>query len=399
MFSPWNNGSAILHVYLFFVSLSVPCSALGGSDFILRKEKPACPAGPYCQTEWISKFGIMFNTDVHPLEPQADTTDIDPSEFETVSLASWSRLSVDLAKKKKQKVTLSADSRGHVEIMDLKAHSQEESSTTIHAAHYLRSMRNASTTQTVYVITSALPAFMEAVFPNLTKPFVLVTGHAVASVPADVFTDQEFQAFIESPKIVHWFGQNGCSDHPKFTRIPNGLDYHTLAAKSTDWGPQATPQQQETELNQSTTGAPPFLQKKDQVLTAFSMSNPWRSTVLSMLQSSKFAYAPSASSRRAYWETMARMKYVASPKGVGYDCHRTWEALILGAVPLVDDTCMNKLYDDHNLHVKSESQQSWQELGQLSDPQQLLEHGGQPTQDAPALKLHYWVDLINAAKR
>jgi hypothetical protein len=30
-----------------------------------------------------------------------------------------------------------------------------------------------------------------------------------------------------------------------------------------------------------------------------------------------------------------RSKFVVSPPGNGYDCHRTWEAIYLGAVPIV----------------------------------------------------------------
>jgi hypothetical protein len=34
---------------------------------------------------------------------------------------------------------------------------------------------------------------------------------------------------------------------------------------------------------------------------------------------------------------MKRYKWVCSPKGNGADCHRTWEALYMGCIPLVDD--------------------------------------------------------------
>lgn len=40
---------------------------------------------------------------------------------------------------------------------------------------------------------------------------------------------------------------------------------------------------------------------------------------------------------RAYRKLVLRSKYVLSPPGNGADCHRTWEALYLGAVPVVLD--------------------------------------------------------------
>jgi len=33
---------------------------------------------------------------------------------------------------------------------------------------------------------------------------------------------------------------------------------------------------------------------------------------------------------------MAEHQFIASPPGVGMDCHRTWEALLLGCVPIVE---------------------------------------------------------------
>jgi hypothetical protein len=33
---------------------------------------------------------------------------------------------------------------------------------------------------------------------------------------------------------------------------------------------------------------------------------------------------------------MSDYQFVASPMGNGYDCHRTWEALALGCVPIVN---------------------------------------------------------------
>ena len=35
-----------------------------------------------------------------------------------------------------------------------------------------------------------------------------------------------------------------------------------------------------------------------------------------------------------YFELLNRYRFVASPKGNGVDCHRTWEALYLGVVPI-----------------------------------------------------------------
>merc|ERR1719411_1871226 len=40
--------------------------------------------------------------------------------------------------------------------------------------------------------------------------------------------------------------------------------------------------------------------------------------------------------RRSYlWETMIEFAFIISPQGIGPDCHRTWEGLLLGMIVLV----------------------------------------------------------------
>jgi len=42
-------------------------------------------------------------------------------------------------------------------------------------------------------------------------------------------------------------------------------------------------------------------------------------------------------SQNIYFEHLARSKFVISPKGNGPDCHRVWESIYLGAIPVVVD--------------------------------------------------------------
>ena len=51
--------------------------------------------------------------------------------------------------------------------------------------------------------------------------------------------------------------------------------------------------------------------------------------------SSRFGFVSSFPDSSGYLEEVARSSFVISPPGNGPDCHRTWEAIILGAVPIV----------------------------------------------------------------
>jgi hypothetical protein len=37
--------------------------------------------------------------------------------------------------------------------------------------------------------------------------------------------------------------------------------------------------------------------------------------------------------------------FVMSPEGVGMDCHRTWEALLLGCIPVVKKSSCDDIFD------------------------------------------------------
>jgi hypothetical protein len=54
---------------------------------------------------------------------------------------------------------------------------------------------------------------------------------------------------------------------------------------------------------------------------------------------------------------MSKCKFVISPPGNGIDCHRTWEALYMGCIPIV---IKNDIYDNWSdlpiLQVESYSQ-------------------------------------------
>jgi hypothetical protein len=42
---------------------------------------------------------------------------------------------------------------------------------------------------------------------------------------------------------------------------------------------------------------------------------------------------------------MTKYKYVISPMGQGMDCHRTWEAIILGCIPIVKTSPLDTLFN------------------------------------------------------
>ncbi len=60
----------------------------------------------------------------------------------------------------------------------------------------------------------------------------------------------------------------------------------------------------------------------------------------------------------AYLRRLRDVKFVISPPGNGIDCHRTWEALIMGCIPIVINTTISTLYQNQPIMVVN----SWKEV-------------------------------------
>jgi hypothetical protein len=76
------------------------------------------------------------------------------------------------------------------------------------------------------------------------------------------------------------------------------------------------------------------------------------------------------------------------------DCHRTWEALALGCIPIVRSSGMNALFDELPVLIVNK----WSEVTrELLD--NTIEKFKERTFNYDKLKLQYWVDKINSYKK
>ncbi len=70
----------------------------------------------------------------------------------------------------------------------------------------------------VYVEVDSLGFFFEEIFPHIKNPFILVSHNGDMPAPG------AYAAYLNDPKIIRWFGQNGdIEQHVKFSSIPIGL--------------------------------------------------------------------------------------------------------------------------------------------------------------------------------
>src|SRR6185369_3063317 len=90
--------------------------------------------------------------------------------------------------------------------------------------------------------------------------------------------------------------------------------------------------------------------------------------------------------RIATWTNMAKYKFVLSPPGVGFDCHRTWEALVLGCIPIVKSSCIDRVYEDLPVWIVND----WEEV---NHPENCPVTNKEMN---PKLTLEYWINKIRS---
>lgn len=267
-----------------------------------------------------------------------------------------------------------------------------------------RDYQNIKNNDAVYVITSALPTFVKIIIPQLEKQDIkikLVTGASVIGAPIEISsrTKTNYLEILSNSKcIIHWFCQNyDLKDtHKDITPIPLGLDYHTLYKKGHkhQWGDHATPPQQELILDSIKNISNKF---DDRINKSFSFfhflmfhrHDSDRYKAKAVLDNKKEnVFLEKKTKRDETWKLCSQYKYIISPHGNGLDCHRTYESMCLGCIPVVRSSSLDLLYKDMPIIILDK----WDDFN--------IEELNKNSVDINKMSkekiyLKYWVDTIN----
>jgi hypothetical protein len=249
----------------------------------------------------------------------------------------------------------------------------------------------------VWIRLIALPQFLREGLPRIGAKFALLTGDEDWSIPGSFRGSSEL---LDSDKLVFWFSQNIDSGarHPKLQVLPIGLDYHTIS-NGPRWGhEQATPAEQEAELEVLRSQMPPteerllkahadfhFNKRKDQV---------WgddRDSVQRLLEGNpSVVFQAKKLKRIELWREKTRYAFVVSPHGNGLDCHRTWESLVLGNIVIVKRSSLDPLYEGLPVVIVED----WREISEQNLRKWQAEHAGAFGRPEVTERLtnHYWIE-------
>lgn len=174
--------------------------------------------------------------------------------------------------------------------------------------------------RSIFVYSHLLPSFIDRVLPHLDHRFVLISHNS------DDRVDDRFLSALDDRRLVHWYAQNTMVNHPKLTPLPIGI-------ANAQW-----PHGRIDDVIAVAKSAPVL--RRNIVYCNFDIStNPAvRVPLKERLAASTITWQAPFRSFRDYLDDMAQCHWCVSPPGNGVDCHRTWEALYLGVVPIVQRT-------------------------------------------------------------
>jgi hypothetical protein len=232
----------------------------------------------------------------------------------------------------------------------------------------------------LFVQAPRLHDFFENILPQITAQFILISHNGDENI-----TDK-YLAILSNPTIKHWFAQNCLLSHPKLTPLPIGLENKWYSLHGIP---------RYFDLLRKEKG-----QKKFKILYKFSVSTNPKERGSALLSLENHPLAETYTDWReslSYLRTLNQYAFVASPAGNGEDCHRTWEAMYLGVVPILKRNRMSESFANLDLPILLID--NWSELAKI-DEAQLTSHYSAlaPKFDSVTLWTKWWLQKIKDAQ-
>jgi len=249
----------------------------------------------------------------------------------------------------------------------------------------------------IYVCSDLLKFFVNIILPKINKTFVLVSGDSDLCVPREALNVLEINYIFNSPYLIKWLAQNTqFQGHSKIVQMPIGLDYHTISNNpSCNWrlpNEGYLPRDQEMILVNVKESSIPFYERIPKIYVNFTIHSDRfgdRKSSLQQIPADLLEINNTFTPRTNNWKNTINYSFVLSPFGCGMDCHRTWEALCLGCIPIVKAPNFTKLFEDLPVLIVND----WSEVTrELLD--KTIEDFKEKLFDYNKLQLKYWVNQI-----
>ncbi|MEX0849093.1 MAG: hypothetical protein WD055_02595 [Candidatus Dependentiae bacterium] len=206
----------------------------------------------------------------------------------------------------------------------------------------------------IFVNGDYIHYFLMYVHPEIPVGYILITHNTLFAPPG------KYKNYLEGEKIIAWFAKNiQIKNHPKLHGIPLGL--------ANRYWPHGNIEVLYSVINKEI--------RKDKLLYLNILSNTHDSRlgIIEMFKDKPYCFVANKKPFDGYMQDIARSKFVLSPRGAGLDCHRTWEAILVGSIPIVPQSVITGLYeklpilviDDWSILTEDYLNRKWDEMHQV----------------------------------
>jgi hypothetical protein len=230
---------------------------------------------------------------------------------------------------------------------------------------------------TVFVKGDMIDLFFEKYHSGITNTYILITHNS------DQEISKKYFKYLNEDKLATWFAQNVIDRHPKLISIPLGLENNYI-------------NDTKISLLESVKNRCLHLQKSILLYQNFALatSEKERNYVKNLFASQPYCFCAQNLSLSQYFSDIISSYFILSPRGNGIDCHRTWEVLYLGAIPIVKSSAMDPMYEDLPVLIINQ----WTDINEafLHEQYQKLNQG---QYNLYKLDMQYWFSLIEKVRK
>ena len=257
--------------------------------------------------------------------------------------------------------------------------------------------------QCPYVISHIATYFIK----NINVPFVIITAMNDYTFPQELQRVNSIKKIIHHKYFKHWFATNkSIPNDNNFTTIPYGLNYWTLQYSNYFGEEIQSITEQDCNLVNITNHSQHFTNRIPKIYANFHLKctshlnnqhtdlrhGNWRGRLHKIIPPEIIYFEPTILPRTQSWEKMSLYSFVLSPLGNGLDCIRTYEALCLGCIVIIQKSCLNhdSIYSDLPVLVVNEYSEINETLLKTT-----LELFSQKKFNYEKLYMNYWFNLVN----
>ncbi|MBA3752147.1 hypothetical protein H0X06_05160 [Candidatus Dependentiae bacterium] len=222
------------------------------------------------------------------------------------------------------------------------------------------------------------PQFFKKMHEAIPVPYFIMTHGEYL----DKFIPTYFN-YLNDPKILGWFTIHPCSEsHERVFALPLGIiQYKELYVDR-----EAKSRQFEQLRNK---------EKKRLLYMNFTdWGNARRKKIRQIFTGKPFCKAGSLAHFGPYITELSNYKFVLSPPGLGPDCYRVWESLLMGTVPIVQHSPIDWLYEGLPVLFINE----WEEVTEEFLHKKYEEIRAKKY-SCEKLYMEYWIEKIDQIKK